>query len=89
MEGLAPGVAVRALGDTATTGTSCTPASSIISHTADSWPLPPSISSRSGHSPLRAVGIFLLEPGEAPLEHLAHHPEIVAGRDARLMLNLR
>ena len=25
------------------------------------------------------VGILLLEPGEAPLEHLAHHREIVAG----------
>ena len=26
-----------------------------------------------------AVGVFLLEPREAPLEHLAHHREIVAG----------
>ena len=52
--------------------------SSIISQTADSWPLPPSISSRSGHSPLCAVRVFLLQPGEAPLQHLAHHPEIVA-----------
>ena len=36
------------------------------------------------------VGIVLFEPREAPLEHFAHHPEIVARRvSRRLMLNLR
>ena len=69
--------------ETPTTGTSWTPASSSTSQTAESWPLPPSISSRSGHSPLRAVRILLLEPGEAAAEHLAHHREIVARARSR------
>src|SRR6476620_5545253 len=37
--------------------------SSITSQTAESWPLPPSISTKSG---------------QAPLQHLAHHREVVA-----------
>ena len=65
--------------ETATTGTSWTPASSITSHTAESWPLPPSISSRSGHSPFERSGSSFSQPREAAAEHLAHHREIVAG----------
>ena len=51
--------------------------SSMTSQTADSWPLPPSISTQVGPFAALPVGVLLLEPRKAPLEHLAHHPEIV------------
>ena len=57
--------------------------SSITSQTAESWPLPPSIRMQVGPFAALPVGVFLFQPGKPPLEHLAHHREIVAGLGLR------
>ena len=48
-----------------------------------SWPLPPSISSRSGQSPLVRSGSSFSSRAKRRREHLAHHREIVARRGLR------
>ena len=90
MEHLAPLAAVvRPLGDADHRARRGRPSSS-TSHTADKLALAAVDQQQVGPFAALPVGIVLLEPGEAPLEHLAHHREIVAGRGlGRLMLNLR
>ena len=70
-------IAVDALGN-ADHGMSSTPCSRMISATALTCPAPPSISNRSGHSPLSRSGSSFLQAGEAAGQNLFHHAEIVA-----------
>ena len=54
----------------------------ILHHLADRGQLPLAAVDQQQVGPLAAlpVGILLLEPRKAALQHLAHHPEIVARR---------
>ena len=65
----------------ATSATSLTPRSSSTPRAAESWPAPPSISTRSGQSGACAVGFLAQRAAEAALQHLAHHGEVVARGD--------
>ena len=78
VEGLAAGIAVRALGD-ADHGHVVD--ARFLQHRADRRELALAAVDQQQIRPFaaRAVRILLLEPGEAAAEHLAHHREIVAG----------
>ena len=77
MEDLAPGIAVRALGDADHRNVVDPGILHDLAHRRQ-LALAAVDQQQVGPFARRAVGIVLLQPGEAPLEHLAHHPEIVA-----------